>query len=166
MAKRTAYTGLLVAVAFLLSYIETLLPFSIGIPGVKLGLANLAVFAALYITNAKNAFFVSVTRIVLVSLTFGNTFSLIYSIAGGMLSLVLMILCKRCKAFSKVGVSIVGGVSHNIAQIAVAICILETPELIWYLPALLVSGTVAGAIIGLVGALILERFMKNSDYLF
>lgn len=166
MAKRTAYTGLLVAVAFLLSYIETLLPLSIGIPGVKLGLANLAVFAALYITNTKNAFFVSVARIVLVSLTFGNTFSLIYSIAGGMLSLVLMILCKRFKFFSKVGVSIVGGVSHNIAQIAVAICILETPELIWYLPALLISGTVAGAIIGLVGALILERFMKNSDYLF
>lgn len=166
MAKRTAYTGLLVAVAFLLSYIESLLPLSLGIPGVKLGLANLAVFAALYITSTKNAFFVSVARIVLVSLTFGNTFSLIYSIAGGMLSLLLMVFCKKSKAFSKVGVSIVGGVSHNIAQIAVAICVLETPELIWYLPALLISGTVAGAIIGLVGALILERFMKNSDYLF
>lgn len=166
MAKRTAYTGLLVAVAFLLSYIESLLPLSLGIPGVKLGLANLAVFAALYITNTKNALFVSVARIVLVSLTFGNTFSLIYSIAGGMLSLLLMVLCKKSRAFSKVGVSIVGGVSHNIAQIGVAICVLETPELIWYLPALLISGTVAGAIIGLVGALILERFMKNSDYLF
>ncbi len=166
MAKRTAYTGLLVAVAFLLSYIESLLPLSLGIPGVKLGLANLAVFAALYITNTKNALFVSVARIVLVSLTFGNAFSLVYSIAGGMLSLLLMVLCKKSKAFSKVGVSIVGGVSHNIAQIGVAICVLETPELIWYLPALLISGTVAGAIIGLVGALILERFMKNSDYLF
>ncbi len=166
MAKRTAYTGLLVAVAFLLSYIESLLPLSLGIPGVKLGLANLAVFAALYITNTKNALFVSVARIVLVSLTFGNTFSLIYSIAGGILSFVLMVLCKKSKAFSKIGVSIVGGVSHNVAQIAVAMCILETPELIWYLPALLISGTVAGAIIGLVGALILERFMKNSDYLF
>lgn len=166
MAKRTAYTGLLVAVAFLLSYIESLLPLSLGIPGVKLGLANLAVFAALYITNTKNALFVSVARIVLVSLTFGNTFSLVYSIAGGILSFVLMVLCKKSKAFSKIGVSIVGGVSHNIAQIGVAICVLETPELIWYLPALLISGTVAGAIIGLVGALILERFMKNSDYLF
>lgn len=166
MAKRTAYTGLLVAVAFLLSYIESLLPFSLGIPGVKLGLANLAVFAALYITTNKNALFVSVARIVLVSLTFGNTFSLIYSIAGGMLSFVFMVLCKKTKVFSKVGVSIVGGVIHNIAQISVAMCVLETPELIWYFPALLVSGTVAGAIIGLLGALLLERFIKNSDYLF
>lgn len=166
MAKKTAYTGLLVAVAFLLSYIENLLPLAIGIPGVKLGLANLAVFAALYITNTKNALFVSIARIVLVSLTFGNTFSLIYSIAGGGLSFALMVLCKKFRIFSRVGISIVGGVAHNIAQIAVAICVLETPELIWYLPALLISGIVAGAVIGFVGALILERFMKNSDYLF
>lgn len=161
MAKKTAYTGLLIAVAFLLSYIETLIPLSAGIPGMKLGLANLAVFAALYITNTRNAFLVSAVRIILVSLTFGNTFSLIYSMAGGMLSLVLMAVCKKSRLFGKIGVSIVGGISHNIAQIAVAICILETPELIWYLPALLLGGTAAGAIIGFVGALLLERFMKN-----
>lgn len=161
MAKKTAYTGLLIAVAFLLSYIETLIPLSAGIPGMKLGLANLAVFAALYITNTRNAFLVSAVRIILVSLTFGNTFSLIYSMAGGMLSLVLMAVCKKSRFFGKIGVSIVGGISHNIAQIAVAICILETPELIWYLPVLLLGGTAAGAIIGLEGALLLERFMKN-----
>lgn len=161
MAKKTAYTGLLIAVAFLLSYIETLIPLSAGIPGMKLGLANLAVFAALYITNTRNAFLVSAVRIILVSLTFGNTFSLIYSMAGGMLSLVLMDVCKKSRFFGKIGVSIVGGISHNIAQIAVAICILETPELIWYLPVLLLGGTAAGAIIGLEGALLLERFMKN-----
>jgi len=166
MAKKIAYTGLLVAVAFLLSYIESLLPLSLGIPGVKLGLANLAVFAALYITDTKKAYFVAVARIVLVAFTFGNMFSLIYSIVGGLLSLTLMVVCRKNKVFSRVGVSIVGGVSHNIGQIIVAIIVLETPELIWYLPALLISGTVAGALIGFVGAMLLERFIKNSDYLF
>lgn len=166
MVRKTAYTGLLVAVAFLLSYVESLLPVFTGIPGVKIGLANLAVFATLYIAGAKNAYFVAAARVVLVALTFGNMFSLIYSAAGSMLSLTLMVLCKKSGIFGRIGVSIVGGVSHNIAQTVVAILVLETPELFWYIPVLLVSGTLAGAAIGFLGALILERIVKNSDYLF
>ena len=154
---RVAKCGMMVALAFLLSYIEFLIPIPTGIPGVKLGLANLVIFAALYLTDVRNAFIIMVVRVILTALTFGNMFYGLFSIAGGVLSLLLMLLCKKKNLFSKVGVSIVGGVSHNVAQILVAMLVLETPELVWYLPVLLLSGTVAGAVIGIVGGLLLER---------
>lgn len=166
MIRKTAYCGLLVATAFLLSYIESIIPIPIGIPGVKLGIANLAVFAALYITDVKSAYIILTVRLILVAVTFGNLFSLIFSAAGGFLSLTLMVLCRKKNIFGKVGVSIVGGVSHNIAQTAVAVCVLRTPELFWYLPTLLVAGAFAGAVIGMLGGLLLERFLTNSGYLF
>ena len=154
---RVAKCGMMVALAFLLSYIEFLIPIPTGIPGVKLGLANLVIFAALYLTDVRNAFIIMVVRVILTALTFGNMFYGLFSIAGGVLSLLLMLLCKKKNLFGKVGVSIVGGVSHNVAQILVAMLVLETPELVWYLPVLLLSGTVAGAVIGIVGGLLLER---------
>jgi len=154
---RVAKCGMMVALAFLLSYIEFLIPIPTGIPGVKLGLANLVIFAALYLTDARNAFIIMVVRVILTALTFGNMFYGLFSIAGGVLSLLLMLLCKKKNLFGKVGVSIVGGVSHNVAQILVAMLVLETPELVWYLPVLLFSGTVAGAVIGIIGGLLLER---------
>lgn len=154
---RVAKCGMMVALAFLLSYIEFLIPIPTGIPGVKLGLANLVIFAALYLTDVRNAFIIMVVRVILTALTFGNMFYGLFSIAGGVLSLLLMLLCKKKNLFGKVGVSIVGGVSHNVAQILVAMLVLETPELVWYLPVLLLSGTVAGAVIGIIGGLLLER---------
>lgn len=158
--RKTAYSGLLVAMAFLLSYIEFLIPFSIGIPGVRLGLANLVVFLAIYFTDAKNVYMISLVRIILTALTFGNMFSFLFSLAGGLLSLSLMLVCKNKNIFGKIGTSIVGGVSHNVGQILVAVLVLETPELVWYLPMLLAAGMVAGAVIGLIGGLVLERIIK------
>ncbi len=155
--RQIAYSGLLVAAAFLLSYIEFLIPLPLGIPGAKLGLANLVIFAAVYLTDVKTAYIITLTRIILTALTFGNMFSFLFSLAGGLFSLSLMLVCKKRNVFGKVGVSIVGGVSHNVAQILVAMIVLETPELVWYLPTLLVAGMIAGMVIGLVGGLVLER---------
>ena len=154
---KVAKCGMMVALAFLLSYIEFLIPIPTGIPGVKLGLANLVIIVAVYLTGARNAFIIMVVRVVLTALTFGNMFYGLFSIVGGVLSLSLMLLCKKKDLFGKIGVSIVGGVSHNVGQILVAMLVLETPELVWYLPVLLLSGTVAGAVIGIVGGLLLER---------
>jgi len=154
---KVAQCGMMVALAFLLSYVEFLIPIPMGIPGVKLGLANLVIFTAIYLTGAGNAFIIMVVRVILTAFTFGNLFYCLFSIAGGMLSFFLMLLCRKKNWFGKVGVSIVGGVSHNVAQILVAILVLETPELAWYLPVLLLSGMVAGAVIGIIGGLLLER---------
>lgn len=158
--RKTAYGGLLVAIAFLLSYIEFLIPLPIGIPGVKIGLANLVIFSAIYLTDVKSAYIIAVVRIILSTLTFGNAFSFLFSMAGGLLSLSLMVVCKKKNVFGKIGISIVGGVSHNVAQILVAMLVLETPELVWYLPVLLFAGILAGMVIGLVGAIVLERIMR------
>ncbi|MBQ9765064.1 MAG: Gx transporter family protein [Lachnospiraceae bacterium] len=158
--RTIAYSGILVAVAFLLSYIEMLIPLPIGIPGVKLGLANLVVFAAIYmIEDKKTVYMIAIVRIILTAITFGNAYSFLFSFAGGMLSLSLMYACQKRCIFGRIGISILGGVGHNVAQIAVAALVLETPELVWYLPTLLIAGTIAGAVIGLVGALVLERVL-------
>ncbi len=149
-----------VALAFVFSYIEVLIPFTVGIPGVKLGLANIVVLTALYAMGVKEAFVISCIRIVLVGFTFGNMFSIIYSLAGGLLSWLIMCICKKVKAFSIVGVSIAGGISHNIGQIAVAAVVLKTKSIGFYLPALLISGTITGLVIGLLGVWLLKVQMK------
>lgn len=162
MAKRIAYMGMLTALAFVFSYIEFLLPLNFGVPGIKPGLANLTVMIALYLMSARAACTLSFVRIVLTGLTFGNAASMIYSLAGGMLSLAAMLPAKRCKAFSVTGVSILGGVFHNVGQILAAIVVLETASLLYYLPVLLISGTVAGALIGILASVVIRRLKKAS----
>lgn len=157
MYKRTAVYGMLTALAFLLSYVETLIPLPFGIPGIKLGLANLVTLVALYAMGEKAALVISLVRIVLTGFTFGNLSMLLYSLAGGLLSFLCMAAAKRQGSFGKVGVSILGGVTHNLGQILTAMAVLETGSLLYYFPALLVSGTTAGLIIGLLGGLTLER---------
>ena len=159
--KKIAYYGLLIAVAFVLSYIESLLPMFVAVPGVKLGLTNLVVLIALEVFGYKEAFVINMIRILLVGLTFGNGFSLIYSFAGGILSFVVMVLIKKSGKFSLSGISVAGGVSHNIAQILVAAVLLQSSALFYYLPLLLISGTAAGLVIGLISAEILKRLPKN-----
>jgi heptaprenyl diphosphate synthase len=127
------------------------------VPGVKLGLTNLVVLIALEYFGYKESFVINMIRILLVGLTFGNGFSLLYSFAGGILSFLVMVLLKKCKRFSLSGISVSGGVSHNIAQILVAAVILQSHVLFYYLPVLLISGTVAGLVIGLISAEILKR---------
>ena len=145
-ASKVAQYGLLIALALVLSYVESLLP-PIGVPGVKLGLPNLAIVFALYRLGWKDACVISLARVVLVTLLFGNGAALVYSIAGAVLSLSLMGLLWKTGKFSAVGVSVAGGVAHNAGQILVAMALLETSRLAWYLPVLWLSGTVAGVLV-------------------
>ena len=148
MKRKTAVYGLLVALAFIFSYIETLLPV-MGVPGIKLGLANLVVLVTLYLLRPRDALAISVLRIVLVGFTFGNPASMLYSLAGGLVSFTLMFLCRRTDKFSVIGVSVIGGVAHNLAQLAVAAAVTRTLSIAWYLPMLLLSGLLTGALIGI-----------------
>ncbi|MBQ9227729.1 MAG: Gx transporter family protein [Eubacterium sp.] len=156
-AKKAALFGLLVALAFVLSYLESLLPFNLGVPGVKLGLANLVVVVALFTVGEKTALPVAVVRIVLAGLTFGNTYSLVYSLAGGLLSFAVMALVRRRSGLSVFGVSMLGGVTHNIGQIAVAAVLMGTYRIAYYLPVLLVAGLVTGLLIGLAAKPVVNR---------
>lgn len=155
-AIKVALYGMLIALAFVFSYIEVLIPFNFGMPGIKLGLANIVVLMALYSIGYRGAFLISCIRMVLVSFTFGNTFSLLYSLSGGILSFTIMSLVKKSNKFTSVGVSVAGGVSHNIGQILIAMLILETETLKYYLPFLLVAGSITGFLIGLLGNLLLS----------
>ncbi|WP_036948098.1 Gx transporter family protein [Pseudobutyrivibrio ruminis] len=161
--KKVAYLGLFIALAFVLSYVEFLLPLSIGIPGAKIGLANLVVMVALYTIGNKNAFLLSLVRVILVGLTFGNLAMMIYSMAGAMLSFLVMIIAKRTKLFSITGVSVLGGVFHNVGQILVAMLVLDTASLIYYLPFLIVIGTISGIVIGVISGMITARVGRLFD---
>ena len=149
--------ALLVALAMVLSWLESMVPLSLVVPGVKLGLANLVVIFALYRLGPRQAVVISLVRVLLVTLTFGNAFGFAYSLAGASLSLGVMIPLRGSGKFSLRGVSIAGGVCHNIGQILVAMAVLGTAELLWYLPALLAAGTAAGVCIGAAGALVTAR---------
>lgn len=161
MYKKVPLYGMLTALAFLLGYVETLIPLPFMIPGMKLGLANLVTVVALYTLGEGSALAISLVRILLTGFTFGNLSMLFYSLAGGMLSFLGMALAKRQGSFGKIGVSIFGGVLHNLGQILVAMAVLETGSLLYYFPFLLVSGTVAGLLIGLLGGMTLKRLPRE-----
>ena len=161
--KRIACLGLFIALAFVLSYVEFLLPLNIGIPGAKVGLANLVVMVALYTLGKKDAALLSFVRVVLVGLTFGNLAMLLYSLAGAILSFLAMLIAKRTKLFSITGVSVIGGVFHNVGQIIVAMLVLETGSLLYYLPFLIVIGTISGVVIGLLSGMITARVGRLFD---
>ena len=155
--KRMTTLAMLVAVAMILSFVESQIPPIVPIPGVKLGLANVATLFALYKLGALDALAVSSVRVSLSALLFGSVSSFAYAIAGAMLSLAVMLLLKHLKIFAAFTVSIAGAVAHNVAQIGVAMLILQTEVVIYYLPALLISGIITGAVIGAVGALLLKK---------
>ncbi len=149
--------GMLIGLAFIFSYLEAIIPIPIPIPGVKLGLANLVTIVGLYTVGIRGTVAISLIRIILVGFTFGNASSMIYSLAGGVVSLVLMILVRKTNLFSQVGVSIMGGIGHNIGQLAIAAVVVQTSGVFYYLPFLMAAGVVAGAVIGLLGGLVTER---------
>lgn len=155
--KKIAQIGMLIALAFVLSYLETLLPIRLGIPGIKLGLSNLVVLFCLYRLGTKTAFCMAVVRIVLTGITFGNFSTMMYSLAGGILSFSVMYSLKKSGKFSVQGVSVAGGVAHNIGQLIVAAIMLGNKMLAYYMPFLLVAGVVAGVAIGLLGDIIIKR---------
>ena len=160
--KYIAMYALMIALAMIFSYVEVLIPIPFMVPGMKLGLANIVTMVALYSMRSKDAFIISIIRVLLSSLLFGNFFSLAYSMAGGLFSLLIMVLLKKTEKFSIIGVSVAGGVCHNIAQIGVAAVLLETSEFIYYLPVLLITGAITGCLIGIIGGLALKKltFLK------
>lgn len=152
-----AECGLLIALAFVFSYVESMIPMPIPIPGIKLGLANLVQVVGLYTIGVWKTAAISMVRIVLVGCTFGNPASMMYSLGGGILSLLVMIVAKRYGGFSSIGVSVLGGVFHNIGQLFVAAWVLQTAGVFSYFPVLLAAGTVTGAVIGYLGGTVTER---------
>ena len=156
--SRVAFLGLFTAFAMILSFVESQIPTFVAIPGIKLGLPNIAIIIILYRFGWKEATVISLLRVLLTSLLFGTVLSMLYSIAGALLSLVVMILLK--KILSTVTISVLGGVFHNVGQILVAILVTETQQLIYYLPVLIISGVIAGIVIGLVSALAYKKIEK------
>ena len=149
MKKSVAYLGVFLALAMILSYVEAILPFAIGIPGVKLGLANLVTVLMLYLIGWRESLCVSVLRIVLTGILFGNLVSICYGLAGGLLSFVLMFFLIRMNCFHVVTVSICGGIIHNMGQLIVAGFLVSSYYVIYYMPVLLIAGFVTGALIGI-----------------
>lgn len=157
-SKNVAVLGLCTATALILAYVEVLIPplFS-AVPGIKMGLPNILLVFLLYRCGAPSAIGVSLLRILLVSMLFGNAMAFFYSLAGGFLSMAVMILLRKLNFLSEVGVSVAGGVMHNVGQILMAMLLLETSELGYYLVVLTVTGTVAGILVGLCGAVLIRK---------
>ena len=161
--KKLANMAMLVALAMIFSYVESLIPINFGVPGMKLGVANLVTVTGLYFLEIPEVLAVSVLRVLLTGFLFGNGMSIVYSLAGGILSFLVMALMKRLKGFSVAGVSIAGGVSHNIGQIIVASVVVENLKLIYYLPALLIAGTVTGFVMGMISKKLLPIVKRESE---
>lgn len=155
--RKIAFLGLSVTLAMILSFVESQIPVFTTIPGMKVGLPNLVMVFLLYRVGWKETVIVSLIRAFLVALLFGNLQSLIFSIAGAVLSLAGMILLKKTGLFSSIAVSVTGGVLHNVGQIIAACLWTGTVQIAYYLPALLVSGVCAGIAIGLIAGFLLKR---------
>ena len=147
-AKKTAFYGMFLALALVAGYIEQLIPVNLGVPGVKLGLANIVTMLLLYIAGVPAACLISALRILLSGFLFGSGFAM---------SMLVMALLKKTKKFSSVGVSVAGGIFHNVGQIIVAMLVLETKALAYYLPILILSGLVAGILIGILSGILTKR---------
>ena len=159
-SRKIALCAMLMALAMIFSYVETMIPINFGIPGVKLGLANLVIVAAIYLFGGKQAFLISIVRIFLSGFMFGNLASIMYSLAGGLLSLAVMLLLKKTDKLSILAVSVMGGICHNIGQLIVAMLVVENLKLIFYVPVLLISGFLTGLLIGIVCRVILPAVKR------
>lgn len=160
MKNKVAYFGVFTALALIFSYVETLIPINFGIPGVKLGLANLVIVIALYKMRFGDVLLLAITRVLLSGFIFGNYFSIIYSLAGGILSLCIMGILKKSNKFSVLGISMAGGVAHNIGQLIVAMLVVETFAVVTYVPVLLIFGLITGFVIGIAADEMLRRLVN------
>ena len=158
--KKVAFLGMCIALSMILSFVESQIPPLAAVPGVKVGLPNIVMVFMLYKIGAKDTAIVSILRVILVGILFGTPLSMIYSLVGAALSLIGMILLKKTNLFAPITVSVAGGILHNIGQIATACIVMETAQIAYYLPVLLISGTIAGILIGLTAAMILKRLDK------
>ena len=159
-SKKIAFAGILTSLAIILGYVEFLIPFDTTIPGIKLGLANLAVLCALLCLGKRYAWAVCILKICLTSLLFGNFFSFCYSLFGGILSFLVMALLKISKKFGVVGISAAGGVAHNIGQILIAVILLSEIKIALYAPMLIISGAITGSLIGICLNTVIKRLIK------
>lgn len=161
MAKRVSLCAIMVALALVFSYVEAMIPFNFGIPGIKLGIANLVIVIGLYLLKPQDVLIISVVRILLAGFMFGSGMSILYSLAGGLLSFLVMFLLKKIKGFSVMGVSIAGGVSHNMGQLVVAAIVVSNLKIGYYTPVLLIAGAVTGTLIGIVSGRVLAAIKKE-----
>jgi len=158
--KKITMYGLFTALAMIMSIIEVLMPIPLPVPGIKVGFPNIIILFVLYRFGAKTAISVSLVRVLLVSLLFGNFLGLAYSLAGAVLSLAVMILLKKTDLFSTLGVSVVGGIAHNAGQITVACILMSTSEISYYMPVLIITGTAAGIVAGIASHLLIKKTEK------
>jgi heptaprenyl diphosphate synthase len=161
IGRRVALTGMMASLALIFSYVEVLFPFNAGIPGVKLGLANLVPLIILYRLDARYAFAANLIRVILAGLLFSGLFATLYSLAGSLTSFLVMFLLKKTRLFSVIGVSTAGGVFHNLGQLTVAMLAVSGPQLIHYMPVLIISGMIAGIIVGIGAAILLDRIPEK-----
>jgi len=159
-AARVAYAAVFIALALIFSYVETLIPLNFAIPGIKLGLANLVIMVGLFLMPAGEVLLISVARILLVGFLFGNGASIMYSLAGGLLSFAVMLLLLKLTDLSIFGISICGGAAHNIGQLIVAALVVQNFKMVYYLPVLLAAGVVTGALIGILAGRIVPVLYK------
>lgn len=161
IGRRVALTGMMASLALIFSYVEVLFPFNAGIPGVKLGLANLVPLIILYRLDARYAFAANLIRVILAGLLFSGLFAALYSLAGSLASFLVMYLLKKTRLFSVIGVSTAGGVFHNLGQLTVAMLAVSGPQLIHYMPVLIISGMIAGIIVGIGASILLDRIPEK-----
>lgn len=150
MTKKVSVIGLFTAMALLLSCIENILPFRTGIPGIKLGIANLIIVIAFYFLPSGEVLSISLLRVFFLSVFSGSPFTTAFSFTGAIASFFAMYISYRRNSFSPVGISIIGGVTHNLAQLLISALLLNTPAFLWYSPVLLISGIITGLINGLI----------------
>lgn len=155
--KKIAFCGLILALALIAGYVESLVPVAVAIPGIKLGVANSVILILLYMVGMKEAYLVNISRVVLAGFLFGSMSSILYSLSGAVLSMFIMTLLKRTDRFSISGVSMAGGVFHNLGQLMMAAWVLETTAVWYYLPVLIISGSITGLLIGFLTGEICKR---------
>ena len=160
-ARTIALAAMMTVLALIFSYIEAIIPFNFGIPGIKLGIANLVILTALYVLGFRYAMTINVLRILIAGLLFNGFFGAMYSLAGGVLSLLVMFLLKKTGLFSTIGISMAGGVAHNLGQLLVAALIVSNIKMFFYFPVLLFSGMISGILIGILTHMILKKLPEN-----
>ncbi len=160
-AQRIALCGMLLALMLVLGFVESQLPVAAGIPGIKLGLSNGVLIFAVYLLDIPTAFVLMALKVLLSGLLFGSPSAMLYALAGGMLSLAVMSLLSRMRGLSPVVVSMMGGLSHNVGQVAMAMVVLQTPKLMYYMAILMAAGLVTGLATGLAAGGIIRRFGKE-----
>ena len=163
--NRLTKAALMAALALIFSYIEVLIPFNFGIPGIKLGIANLVIIIAFYYLGPRYAFCINMIRVAVAGLLFTGLFGFFYSLAGALLSFAAMYITKKTGLFSVTGVSVCGGVFHNLGQVLVAAVLISSLKIFAYFPVLIISGVVFGCIIGMLSYMILKRLPGGAEKL-